>query len=143
MIRGLNHLTLAVWDLERSFGFYTAVLDARPLMRWNTGAYLLLGDIWLCLSLADDAPKPAQNYTHIALDVAPDAFATLAERLRAGNIPEWQDNKSEGASLYFLDPDGHRLEIHSGDWQSRLAQYRIHPPAGAVFYPLPDIPDMP
>ena len=25
---------------------------------------------------------------------------------------------SKGA--YFLDPDGHKLEIHTGDWQSRI-----------------------
>jgi hypothetical protein len=39
----------------------------------------------------------------------------------------WQENRSEGASLYFLDPDGHKLEIHAGDWQTRLAAMKQDP----------------
>ncbi|WP_159065009.1 hypothetical protein [Thaumasiovibrio subtropicus] len=30
-------------------------------------------------------------------------------------------NRSEGQSLYLLDPDGHKLELHVGDLNSRLA----------------------
>lgn len=32
--------------------------------------------------------------------------------------------KSEGQSFYFLDPDGHKLELHVGDLASRLVQCR-------------------
>ncbi|NER81640.1 MAG: hypothetical protein F6K42_19165 [Leptolyngbya sp. SIO1D8] len=35
MITGLNHITLAVSDLEASFTFYTNVLDCQPLARWQ------------------------------------------------------------------------------------------------------------
>lgn len=29
--------------------------------------------------------------------------------------------------MYFLDPDGHKLEVHIGDIDSRLAQCRLFP----------------
>lgn len=39
----------------------------------------------------------------------------------------------EGASFYFLDPDGHKLEVHVGDLQSRLATCRHKPYPGMRF----------
>ena len=37
MITGINHVTLAVSDLERSFSFYTAVIGLRPVAKWARG----------------------------------------------------------------------------------------------------------
>jgi catechol 2,3-dioxygenase-like lactoylglutathione lyase family enzyme len=52
MVGSLNHVTLSVTELERSFRFYSQVLEFRPLARWVRGAYLLAGgQTWLCLSL--------------------------------------------------------------------------------------------
>ncbi|HBP6801995.1 LysR family transcriptional regulator [Pseudomonas aeruginosa] len=45
----------------------------------------------------------------------------------------WKQNRSEGDSFYFLDPDGHRLEAHVGDLRSRLAACRQAPYAGMRF----------
>ncbi|MFB9570701.1 hypothetical protein ACFFRS_27370, partial [Saccharopolyspora hordei] len=42
--------------------------------------------------------------------------------------PIWKANRSEGASLYILDPDGHKLELHLGDLASRLAHFRQNAP---------------
>ncbi|NER83349.1 MAG: glutathione transferase, partial [Leptolyngbya sp. SIO1D8] len=42
-------------------------------------------------------------------------------------VPQWQNNRSEGASLYILDPDGHKLELHVGDWRSRLTAAKANP----------------
>ena len=33
MISGLNHITLAVRDVDRSFGFYVGTRGAKPLAR--------------------------------------------------------------------------------------------------------------
>ena len=48
-IRGLNHITLACADLDRGTAFYTDVLGANLRARWDSGAYLDLGGLWLCL----------------------------------------------------------------------------------------------
>lgn len=43
MLTGLNHLTLASGDLERSLTFYRDLLGFQPHVRWDGGAYLSLG----------------------------------------------------------------------------------------------------
>lgn len=135
MLLGLNHLTLAVSDVERSFDFYVNTLGFTPQARWRQGAYLTLGELWLCLSL-DDARQEhtRRDYTHYAFSVAPENFAILAVKLRASGITEWKSNRGEGESLYFTDPDRHALEIHSGSLASRLAACRESPYQGMVFY---------
>jgi catechol 2,3-dioxygenase-like lactoylglutathione lyase family enzyme len=126
-VRGLNHLTLAVADLDRSVAFYRDVLGLDLRALWDEGAYLEAGALWLCLSL-DAAAKTAarRDYTHYAFDVEPEDFDALSATVRAQAVV-WKDNKSEGASLYFLDPDGHRLELHIGSLASRLDHYRADP----------------
>jgi catechol 2,3-dioxygenase-like lactoylglutathione lyase family enzyme len=121
MIRGLNHVTLAVADLDRSLAFYRDVLGFVVARTWDAGAYLEAGSLWLCLAVDAAAREaPHADYTHLALDVGEDEFESLSLKVRA-HACIWKDNRSEGASLYFLDPDGHKLEIHVGSLASRLA----------------------
>ncbi|MDN6859863.1 fosfomycin resistance glutathione transferase [Pseudomonas sp. CAN2814] len=135
MLAGLNHLTLATADLSRSIRFYQEALGARLRARWAAGAYLAVGDLWLCLSLDEARQQGAgRDYTHYAFSVAPADFAALRERLLAVPVQAWKDNSSEGDSFYFLDPDGHRLEIHVGTLESRLAECRRHPYRDMQFF---------
>lgn len=135
MLTGLNHITLAVSDLAASLAFYTEVLGFTGHVQWDRGAYLSLGALWLCL--ACDPVTPRQDYTHLALNIAPEHFDAFAEHLRARGIPEWKTNTSEGQSLYVLDPDGHRLEIHAGSLASRLESLRAHPYRGLKWLTMP------
>lgn len=128
MLQGLNHITIAVTDLDRSLDFYTRLVGMTAHVRWDGGAYLSAGETWFCLSL--DAAAPGQDYSHIALDVAASDFDRFAATLRSADVIEWKQNRSEGQSLYFLDPDGHKLEIHSGDLQSRLESLKSAPYKG-------------
>jgi catechol 2,3-dioxygenase-like lactoylglutathione lyase family enzyme len=135
MLTGLNHLTFAVRDLERSVDFYHRLLGFALSAQWDTGAYLSLGELWLCLSLdASKADGPAPDYTHYAFSIAQVDFDAFLRRLRHYGVAEWRENRSEGDSLYFLDPDGHKLEAHVGDLQTRLSQCRIQPYAGMRFF---------
>jgi len=128
MISGLNHITLAVRDVQRSFQFYMETLGATPLARWSRGAYLLAGDLWLCLVLDERTRSSAlPEYSHIAFSVGEAEFNDASERIRSSGATIWKENESEGASLYFLDPDSHKLEIHTGDWRTRLAAMKEDP----------------
>ena len=128
MIRGVNHVTLSVAEVGRSLAFYTGVLGCRAVARWPRGAYLRAGELWLALHAdADTRDGPLPEYSHLAFDVAPANFAALAARVRASGATLFQDNTTEGDSLYFLDPDGHKLELHCGDLDSRLAAMRRTP----------------
>jgi catechol 2,3-dioxygenase-like lactoylglutathione lyase family enzyme len=135
MLTGLNHLTLAVQDLDRSVDFYHHLLGLRLRARWNAGAYLSLDTLWLCLSLDPlKTAGPSPDYTHFAFGIAQDHFDLFLHRLRSHGAIEWRQNRSQGDSLYFLDPDGHKLEAHVGDIDSRLAQCRALPYSGMRFF---------
>src|SRR4051794_17642284 len=113
MIHGINHITLAISDLDRSFNFYTKLLGLKPLARCRKGAYLLANDLWFCLTVDSRASEVKRfDYTHIAFSVTQDQFQGLSKKIVDASVCIWQENSSEGNSLYFLDPDGHKLEIH-------------------------------
>ncbi|MGI9482932.1 MAG: VOC family protein [Hyphomicrobiales bacterium] len=120
-IKGLNHITLAVGDLSRAVRFYVDGLDFVLRKQWAGGAYLEAGDIWLCLSVDDHAQlTPREDYTHLAFDTSLEEFEGLVKRVLSAGGRKWKENKSEGESFYFLDPDGHKLEIHVRSLKTRL-----------------------
>ena len=128
MLTSLNHITLAVQNLDNSLRFYTEVLGFKADVRWDNGAYLHLGDLWLCLSV--DTVSPRTDYTHIAFTIEEAHFTAFANKLKQHQVPLWKRNKSEGESIYFLDPDQHKLEAHVGNLQSRLRALRELPYTG-------------
>lgn len=135
MLTGINHLTLAISDLPASIEFYKNSLGFKLMASWDAGAYLTIGDLWLCLSLDDKKDDtPQLDYTHYAFSISQRDFASFKARLEAEGIRSWKDNKSEGDSFYFLDPDGYKLEAHVGDLCSRLEKCRLHPYSGMTFY---------
>jgi catechol 2,3-dioxygenase-like lactoylglutathione lyase family enzyme len=127
-ITGLNHLTLAVRDLDRSMAFYSELLGFSLRWRSPTSAYLEAGTLWLALVAdAQTRPAPLPEYTHAAFTVAASALPLLAGKLTRAGVVSWQKAETPD-SFYFLDPDGHKLELHSGDLCGRL-ESRAAPPS--------------
>ena len=123
MITGLNHLTFAVSDLERSMVFYTELLGFSARMRGPSSAYLEAGTLWLALVL-DAAVRrgPAPEYSHAAFSVTAAEMPRLVTTLTRAGVRRWQES-DRSDSFYFLDPDGHKLELHSGDLENRLQSH--------------------
>ena len=134
MITGINHITLSVRQLARSYRFYVDVLGCKPVARWPKGAYLTAGTLWVALHVDKQTRGgPLPEYTHFAFRVPARQIDKLAARIRASGAKVFQKNKSEGKSLYFLDPDGHKLEIHTGDLKSRIKSAKKAPWPGLEF----------
>ena len=116
----VDHVTLCVSDLEKSIAFYRNVLGAKLRAQWATGCYFELGILWLCLEQSDSV-TPRSDDSHIAFSTTGD-LTDWDNHLRQ-NAQIWKENRSPDPSVYFLDPDGHKLELHSGTLASRLAHY--------------------
>lgn len=130
MITALNHITLAVTNIEKSFAFYRDVIALSPLVLWDKGAYFLVGEednaFWFCLNV-DEKREPTACYTHYAFSVSPENFERTVKKISDSGAVIFKDNTSPGDSLYFLDPDGHKLEIHVGDWRTRIEAKKANP----------------
>jgi len=105
--------------------FYCGLLGFKGEIKWDSGAYLSIGSLWLCLSL--DEPCEKEDYTHIAFSIDNEKFDEYVGELRNKGIIEWKENRSQGRSMYILDPDGHKLEIHTGSLKERLQSLKQHP----------------
>ena len=134
MIRGINHINLSVRDIEKSFSFYKNILGFTPLCKSEGSAYFLAGDphdpgcLWLSLDLdRHQKRKPSPCNTHIAFSIDNKDFETLSEKIIKSGATIFKENTSPGKSLYFMDPDDHKLEIHVGHWQDRIHAKKSNP----------------
>ena len=134
MITGINHINISVRNMEVSFAFYKDVLGFTPLCKSEGSAYLLAGEpatpgcLWWSLDLDRNHIRvPSPCNLHIAFSVSPEDFSTLSTRIIASGAQIFKDNTSPGESLYFLDPEGHKLEIQVGDWRTRIAGKKANP----------------
>ncbi len=123
----INHVTLAVTNLDRSFAFYRDTMEAKPIMRSRTSAYLELDGLWIALVVAEPTtPIGKDCYTHLAFTASDSLYRKLLQLVAAGSLPSWQENSTEGDSIYFLDPDGNKLELHKTTLKDRITHGKLH-----------------
>lgn len=114
-LAGLDHYAIFVTDLERSADWYRHVLGFHVLHKWTTTWMVGRGNMKVGLFLrpdAEPAPDTARAIKHVAFLVDGDKFAAVQEELAHKGI-EVQGPEDTGIaySSFFVDPDGHLLEI--------------------------------
>ncbi|MBP2027165.1 catechol 2,3-dioxygenase-like lactoylglutathione lyase family enzyme [Acetoanaerobium pronyense] len=121
MINGINHITFAVSNLEKSVEFYVNILGLRLVGEWDKGAYLLAGNQWVALNVESAVILDKKSdYSHISFNVLSTDFQKMKDKLESAGVKSFKENSSEGDSFYFLDPDGHKLELHYNTIEDRL-----------------------
>jgi hypothetical protein len=64
----------------------------------------------------------------MAFTVSAAELPVLKQKIQLHDAHCWQENHSYGDSFYFLDPDGHKLEIHASSLTERLRAMQANPP---------------
>lgn len=134
MVNGINHITFSVSNMDKAVSFYKHVFMEEPLVLGEKTAYFTIGGTWLALNVQQDIDRNEirQSYTHIAFSIEESALdAVYARLLEAGAdiLPgRKRQVETEGKSIYFRDPDGHLLEVHTGTLAERLAHYEKNAP---------------
>jgi len=117
--RTINHISVAVTDVERSALFYSTLLGLKEVSRpGNGGINLGLGSGFLGLY---KLPDPGHVH-HFCLGVDDYEPERLASRLRERGLQATVDKNpanrtSGGDQLYFTDPDGTRVQLAANGYQ--------------------------
>ncbi|TDQ37391.1 metallothiol transferase FosB [Aureibacillus halotolerans] len=123
----MNHICFEVQNVETSLVFYTDVLKGKRLVQGRTTAYLDIGGEWIALNENTSRQPVQQSYTHLAFSISEDDVEVWKQHLTAYGVSILKGREraeEDRKSLYFYDPDGHLLELHTGTRADRLAYYR-------------------
>jgi catechol 2,3-dioxygenase-like lactoylglutathione lyase family enzyme len=117
--RTINHVSMAVTDVEKAAAFYKALLGLKEVSRpGNGGINLGLGSGFLGLY---KLPNPG-TVNHFCIGVDDFEPDVMADRLKAQGIAATVDRNpanrtSGGDQLYFTDPDKTRVQLGPNGYQ--------------------------
>jgi catechol 2,3-dioxygenase-like lactoylglutathione lyase family enzyme len=134
-IKGVHHLGLPVNNLERAKRFYTEVLglactkvsedeETGSLFKEAMGHYPMTARLFMQNGdelVLFERSKPIDRgefddgTSHISLELAKEDFATaVADLKKAGVKIMYEEHvRPTGRSVYFIDPEGNYLQIHT------------------------------
>ena len=117
--RTINHVSMAVMDVEKSAAFYKGLLGLKEVSRpGNGGINLGLSDGFLGLY---KLPNPG-TVNHFCIGVDDFDPDKMADRLKQQGIQSTVDRNpanrtSGGDQLYFTDPDKTRVQLGPNGYQ--------------------------
>jgi catechol 2,3-dioxygenase-like lactoylglutathione lyase family enzyme len=115
---GLDHVAITVADLERSVEFYRDVLGLESRYdELHVPMFMLAGGSGLALFPPEALPgdggsgAPDIRVAHVAFRVDREQFDRARDVLSAAGVETRFSDHGNVHSLYFDDPDGHKLEL--------------------------------
>lgn len=138
MIKSINHICYSVSNLDNSIRFYKDILCGELLVSGKTTAYLDIGGLWVALNEEKDILRNEiqYSYTHTAFTIEESEYNSWYQWLKKNNVNILEGRTRDlrdKQSIYFTDPDGHKLELHTGTLENRMDYYKDTKPH-MVFY---------
>lgn len=123
-LEGIDHVAMSVNDIERSAKWYADVLgfEKRFVNQWGgVPTFIGLGKTAIALfpargpsSSKPPAPEPIRML-HLAFRADRKNFEAAQQELKRREIRFSFEDHEIAHSIYFIDPDGHKLEITTYD----------------------------
>ena len=119
-ISALDHVAIAVADVDRSCAFYARVLGFERLFpEWDMPVFMGTDGFGLAIFHESVHPSPAPadqepqavRILHFALRVDRPGFEAAQRELAGEDFKLTVSNHGLSHSLYFRDPDGHLVEL--------------------------------
>jgi catechol 2,3-dioxygenase len=133
-VKGVGHVVLGVRDPQRAISFYTEVLGME-LVNFLEGmqmAFFSFGERdhdLAVIKVPEDAPVGSAGLAHTAFEIEGglEQLGELQSRLRSHGVEvEFTADHVLTKSLYFLDPDGNRLELFSQAMSAAEGKEYLH-----------------
>ena len=139
-VRHLDHFVVAVMDADRAEKFYTEILGARTLKRFDSPnmnrVFMKLGENHVGLFSQGKTTLPkresAASYPRHSFIVPEGEFEPMAEKIRRASpfVKDIQSEKGLGCcwneGLVFQDSEGNFLEIAKAKGISKTRVHHLH-----------------
>ncbi|MFL6543432.1 MAG: VOC family protein [Chthoniobacterales bacterium] len=117
-LQGLDHVAIAVFDVEKSADWYVDVLgfERQHPGLWG-GTPVFVGNAHASVALFPNRDKRhgSGTFRHFAFRTSGDDFEAAQRELKTRAIDcEFEDHEITH-SIYFHDPDGHKIEVTTYD----------------------------
>ena len=111
-VTGIDHVVFHVKDLQRAKNFYVDFLGMEVERERSWQCFLKCGNQGLALFAAKDGEDihGGSEVNHMALQLNSGDYQAVKSTLESAGI-EVHGRQGDPHCIYFLDPDGHQLQL--------------------------------